>query len=501
MMRALVFALLMAVSPLCVFAQGLAPFYMVHDIGQNKSEGNHLMLLNSGIASLQKRIDMIRKAKKSIILEYFIYEKDKSGRLLIDELVKKAKEGVEVRVLLDKSITIIELDDFFAEQIPEIQFAYYNRALDPYTAQFRTHRKILGIDGEELITGGRNIGDDYFDLSAEYNFFDRDVWIKGPMVKTIFESFDYFWNDKSVVKPSRDTTPGSYRHLFATTRNRERYRGFRSEMVKRNITQAKVWLDDKDFLPKLRKDVERVARPILDKSKVHLCPKLTYASDRSGGTLFTALGDDYKTGRRILQQEIMRRLKETGPSDHLIIETPYFMLNDKWREALGDLLNNDRQVTLISNSLASTDAFYVSANFYRIIFKLQEKGLIPFIHNSEFHNYSERLPVTDKARWGIHAKTHIYDEDSFMIGTYNIDNRSDFFNAEMAIFCDGNREMTDELRLDMQKRIDHSYKIVGDHKAIDKEGRDADVYAGASKKDIKLMKAIKIPSQLLEPLM
>jgi putative cardiolipin synthase len=152
------------------------PHYFMND-SKVSGKKNNMQLLHSGIASLQKRIDLIRKAKSRISLEYFIWEEDKAGLLLMHELIKRAKEGIDVRIIVDKSITVIEMDEFFSEAVAKygIKLWHYQRALDPATAQYRTHRKILVIDGNEGITGGRNIGDDYFDFDEVYNFFDRET--------------------------------------------------------------------------------------------------------------------------------------------------------------------------------------------------------------------------------------------------------------------------------------------------------------------------------------
>ena len=214
-----VFKLLMAmtISVSSVFADSVNkapydeyPFYQVSVVDNLESSSdeikeNQIQLLHSGIASLQKRIDLIRKAKKRISIEYFIWEKDTAGLLVFHELIKRAKEGIDIRIILDKSITIIEMDEFYAEAVAKhgIDLRHYHRALDPSSAQFRTHRKILVIDGKEAITGGRNIGDDYFDLDEVYNFVDRDIYVQGKIAKTIQDSFDAFWNDSIVLMVKR----------------------------------------------------------------------------------------------------------------------------------------------------------------------------------------------------------------------------------------------------------------------------------------------------------
>jgi phosphatidylserine/phosphatidylglycerophosphate/cardiolipin synthase-like enzyme len=55
------------------------------------------------------------------------------------------------------------------------------------------HNKTFIVDGQLVITGGRNIADEYFDYNAEYNFRDRDVLLLGKSVSAVQSSFEEFW--------------------------------------------------------------------------------------------------------------------------------------------------------------------------------------------------------------------------------------------------------------------------------------------------------------------
>ena len=55
---------------------------------------------------------MVREAKSSIDIEYFIWELDLSGRILLTELVKRARDGVQVRIIIYTSFTVLELDAY-----------------------------------------------------------------------------------------------------------------------------------------------------------------------------------------------------------------------------------------------------------------------------------------------------------------------------------------------------------------------------------------------------
>jgi putative cardiolipin synthase len=479
------------------------PYYAFNDSSVS-GQSNEMQMLHSGIASLLKRIDLIRKAKKRISIEYFIWEQDSAGLLLFHELIKRAKEGVDVRIILDKSITVIEMDEFFAEAVAKygIDLRHYNRALDPSTAQFRTHRKNLVIDGEEGITGGRNIGDDYFDFDEVYNFLDRDIYVKGPIAKAMQDSFDTYWNDP-IVKKSKilDTNPASNR-LHRDARERRRYQTHKDEVLERLRKEAKEWIESHEESEALVEKVEKIARPILNKYPVVNCPKATYVSDKPGANFIKRLFvKEYKENFRVSRKVLFDFMKNKT-SDTLYLASPYFMLNKAWQETLSDLLRRGKDIQVFTNSLGSTDAFYVAANFYRIIPKWSAAGVKTFVHDSRYDAIDPVLNETvEKARWGMHEKTQVYNDNSFYVGTYNIDNRSDFYNAEMGVFCEGSPELTKDLLDDMKLRKEKGYVIVDEDQARNKDGDDVDYYGNATEKQVKIMKAMTIPSLLLEPLM
>lgn len=475
------------------------PFYSQST--STKNAPNEMRILHSGIASLQLRLDMIRKARETIELEYFIFQNDMSARLIITELIKKAEEGVQIRLLIDKSITVIRFDEYYAAELmrhPNIEVAYYNRALDPATAQYRNHRKLLSIDRIEAITGGRNIGLDYFDLDPDYNFFDRDVWVRGPIVEAMVDSFNAFWEDSR----TKIAKLPYYPEFSRLHRSQHRRDTARLRVHERRKKEAADFMQETSEIRRLKSRIADVARPHLHKTPTHICPKLTFVSDRPGGTILRGLTSDYLKEDRVLNQVLKERLKDAERS--VIMESPYFMVNDSFDQTLDHLIDNDVKIQMLTNSLGSTDAVYVATNFYRKIDPWIEKGLKAYVFDSKWHaEQSDQVigPHIKQTKYGIHSKTFIIDDKDFAVGTYNIDNRSDYFNTEMTLFCEGSTDLVEDLKTNIQLRIDHSYLLLGQEKAIDKNGEEADPFAGATDKMIRLMKGITIPASLLEFLM
>ena len=175
-------------------------------------ESEHqVTLLNYGLGALEARLQMIEKAQKTIDVEYYIYNLDKSGRIISQALIKKAHEGVKVRMLLDYFTAKTQFSPFFAYEMEKngIEVRYYNviSIFNLSKAQYRNHRKVLLIDGEEVIIGGRNIGDEYFDLREDFNFLDLDLLISGKIVSYITDPFHIIWNAPVTKKIKRPDAP------------------------------------------------------------------------------------------------------------------------------------------------------------------------------------------------------------------------------------------------------------------------------------------------------
>jgi len=189
------------------YADGDDPGYYV-----SRTKLDHQMsILDSGLASLELRLQMIERAKESIVVEYFIYDLDPSSRIFTQALVKKAREGVKVRILLDFFMTKPEIDAFHIYELARegVEVKYYNTApmIRFVKFMYRNHRKLLAIDDKEAIVGGRNIADEYFDMRTDFNFIDKDVYIEGPVVASIMRTFDDYWNHRLSKKPKKPRRP------------------------------------------------------------------------------------------------------------------------------------------------------------------------------------------------------------------------------------------------------------------------------------------------------
>ena len=156
------------------------------------THGNHLTVLDNGDEAYSAMLKAIGTAKRSLILECYIFDRDSMGELFVAALADAVRRGVEVRVLIDAvgarySIPSI-VRDLRRENVP---VAVFNGNIIiglrlPY-ANLRTHRKILVVDGSVAFTGGMNIRAGFSQtFSGEKTADDTHFRVEGPAVVDIF---------------------------------------------------------------------------------------------------------------------------------------------------------------------------------------------------------------------------------------------------------------------------------------------------------------------------
>ena len=156
---------------------------------------NQIDYFNNGKDKFDALIEDIRNAKKHIHLEYYIWRGDDLGARLVDELAKKAAEGVEVRVLYD-GIGNSLLPKYFFDQLRDA--GGYTAAFLPrfiVRLNYRNHRKLAIIDGEIGYIGGFNVGDEYLGITKRYGpWRDTHLRFRGDAVDQMQMRFIKDWN-------------------------------------------------------------------------------------------------------------------------------------------------------------------------------------------------------------------------------------------------------------------------------------------------------------------
>lgn len=171
------------------------------------SQDNKIDLLFTGEEKFASLLESIEQAEKYIYIQYYIFKSDNIGSKILDALGKRAREGVDVKLLVDgmggrnlsrKSVRELreaggEVSIFFPPFVPSFNIRI----------NYRNHRKICIIDGMIAYTGGFNVGDEYLGLSKKFgNWRDTHIKIQGSAVNSLLWRFSLDWEFASKKETS-----------------------------------------------------------------------------------------------------------------------------------------------------------------------------------------------------------------------------------------------------------------------------------------------------------
>ena len=380
-------------------------------------------IIRKGRRAFTGRIAMTAIAEKTMDLQYYIWEPDTTGWILALRLVEAADRGVRVRILLDDN-TLEGRDSRIAtmDAHPNIEirifnpFAHRGWRLFGFLTDFdrvnhRMHNKLVVMDNALAIVGGRNIGDHYFGVQPDTNFRDLDVGAAGPIVREVSKVFDHFWNgDWSypiAALAQRTYTEADLRETMATLRekvNKEKYPYPLDEDVESRIGQLEEIRDS-----------------------------LTWAPGR-------VIWDDPSSiaeGKKVddIQKAIFRKLETL--EKELLIESAYFVARERGIQAVKKLHEKGVRVRILTNSLASNDVVAAHGGYASGRKQLIENGAEIY----ELRPDAVSKTVTEKryfaggrSRAALHTKAIVFERDSVLIGSLNLDPRAGEINTEAVLY-------------------------------------------------------------------
>lgn len=326
---------------------------------------HYATILDEGEVSLVARLNLIRSATRSIDLQTYIFDKDDSARLVLDELQAAARRGVKVRVLIDQlsAISDLEILGALSGSHANFELRVYNPTFGKarlnyfdYAASVlccfrrfnqRMHNKLLVVDDALGVVGGRNYQDDYYDWDSEYNFRDRDVIVAGPEVREMAANFDAFWRAPRSVPAERLNDVG--RTLLRQGVPVMPPADFRRpERVERVSEEA----DDPDYV---RRTFVDTALPVASVQYVADLPR-KHRRERASQPA---------NGQHVTEPQLDALI--ASAQTEVLLQTPYLVLSKPAQRLFRDLRKREHapRVVVSSNSLAATDNPIVYALSYK----------------------------------------------------------------------------------------------------------------------------------------
>jgi len=165
------------------------------------THGNHYELITEGTEAYSRLMKEIAQASTSIELATYVFSYDVTTKRILEELTKRASEGLRVRLLLDVvgSLNAYLWQKHFQalrDAGGEIAFftPIFKRPFQSYI-NLRNHRKIYLFDRKRLLSGGMNLSNDYLGESSDTNRWDDILYyLEGPAVFSFYQIFHNDWN-------------------------------------------------------------------------------------------------------------------------------------------------------------------------------------------------------------------------------------------------------------------------------------------------------------------
>lgn len=402
-------------------------------------------VLEEGDDSMVARAWLSEYAEQTIDIQYFIFSTDNIGLIASDYLLRAADRGVKVRILVDDIMVDAAVEDLLVLDAHEnlsiriynpninigknLSSKLYSVVTDFKGINQRMHNKTFTVDGKAVITGGRNIADEYFDYDHEYNFRDRDVLLLGKTVEKIQHSFNDFWSDSLAVPLSVVCNPSEYKLSIDTTYE---------------------WLhqyacNPENFWPQVREKINQVPeafKSIVASDRFQWVDTVLYVSDDPGKNKSDGMWGGGRTTSVLL--DLVNKAKKS-----ISIQSPYLVTTELSQKLFREAIDRDVEVKILTNSLASTDNLEAFNGYMRDRVELVESGIRVFefkpdaqvrydVMTGALQDSIDFTPI-----FGLHAKSMVIDNHISVIGTFNLDPRSANLNTECIVIIYSDQVATD----------------------------------------------------------
>lgn len=431
-----------------------------------------IRLLEENAAAWAARWRLLAEADESLDVSYFILNRDVFGYSFLGHLLHKAREGVRIRILLDALGTKMSRDvsgnDYLDTMagLENVSVKMYRPLFFRFTDSFLTlnpvsfvaadHDKILIANGRLALTGGRNIGTEYFADPKDdpLAFRDMDVLIEGQTIganlAAVFDA-DFESGEAHAVSPEEvdvvnwgDDILLAYRAMDAWLHGRPVPEKTAGAIRGKGFS----WLDELAKLPRLRGALAGGKGSAIT-AEVRLLdsrPRLLESGDPVSAHLVRLL--------RTAEREV-------------VIQTPYLVLPRDILPVLEEAAARGVRIDVLTNSPLSSDNALSQAFFLEQWPELLAR--VPTI----------RLFVVGD-RHNLHSKLGAIDGKLGLVGTYNIDPLSMAVNGEVVVavwserFARQLREKTRDL-ISGEPPVVYEYRIARDAEGRPERDRDGKV--------------------------
>ncbi len=401
---------------------------------------------------------LIAAAERSLDLQYYAIHADASTEMLLQALRDAARRGVRIRILLDDLNTV-------GDDAQVLRLAFERnvdiRLFNPLTGsrssligrlftslhdfgriQKRMHNKLFIADNAMGITGGRNLGDSYFGSGENSNFVDLDVLAAGAIVRDMSASFDRYWNDELAYPVQALMSAQDLERLRERAPDGAAPGAGGPAAGGVAVAVAPAPSLSASILPGLTATGVVTAAPQpMDLARLMLvwapAALLVDAPGKIGPD-----DDEVDAGETVIDG--LLQVMQQARHDILIV-SPYFVPGAAMMEVFETLRAKGIRIRVLTNSLASNDAPAAHAGYARYRERLLQQGVELYEMRATQEAGVAGLGSTlglgsgaggsksGASRASLHSKAVILDQRLAVIGSMNLDLRSQRKNSEVAL--------------------------------------------------------------------
>ena len=420
-------------------------------------------LLPLGAFSLDTRLQLAQRATTSLDVQYYQFENDPTGRLLLTALRDASLRGVRVRLLVDDLYTthtdpllrglagfenaeVHLFNPFCCARSSGVVGRYAASIFDFGRLNHRMHNKLFVADGVMAVIGGRNIADEYFLRASSSNFVDMDAFVMGAAVKELSAIFDRYWNSEVVFPIELIGEPLG---------DKEARRKSLDEVIANQPPASPLDLPTTDVLGygPLSEDLDAgqvglqwgIARAFADPPEklLAMTPKIAFEMSVTNGVM----------------------MQVWQAKSELVITSPYMIPGDDGVISFQNLQRDKVKVTVVTNSLAATDEPLVHNGYAKYRPAMLRAGVDLYELSPTLTQSTKRLGMFGKSLGRLHAKTAVIDRHLVFVGSMNLDPRSASANTELGMFIDSPALAKELLRVINISRLESAYRVRLDPKS------------------------------------
>ena len=429
-----------------------------HALTKDRSTDSGFHLISVGIDGLTARLEMIDASERSLDVQSYIFRADNSGNLVVQALLRAADRGVRIRILVDDGETVAGDERILALAahagfevriynplryrghsglLRSAEFLFNRSRLD-----YRMHNKLMVADNAVAIIGGRNIGDQYFQIDPQSQFGDDDLVVAGPIVQRLSDVFDKFWNGPIAIP---------------------------AEAIDKRDTSERALSDYQAILDEYRQRLD-AKRPV----KAQAAPNQPFTDILSGNaSLHWAPVElvydspdkkDIENGAapgRLIYKALVKQANAV--STELLVVTPYFIPSPDELMALQGERERHARVRVLTNSLEAAPSAEAHSGYMHYRVPLLREGVE--LHEvrallGDVRGSGEGKDISRRGNYALHAKLYVFDRRIAFVGSMNFDERSKHLNTEIGLLV-ASPELSSEIaaRFDALTQLDNAYAV------------------------------------------